>query len=165
MKMPRATGMDIDGSGRLYIASLHGGSAVGYEGPNVGFVARVVPKGFKAELFPDLKKAKAGELIEYLSAPQSVTRLHAQGEILARGRSTDATRALTALAFDTNALLEGRVAAIFTLKQLDGKDSHAAMLKLAETSAVREFALRALTDRKHEAEGLDRKSLHCRPGR
>jgi putative membrane-bound dehydrogenase-like protein len=157
MKMPRATGMDIDGSGRLYVASWRGGSAVGYEGPNVGFVARVTPKGFRVEPFPDLKKAGLDELIKYLSAPQSVTRLHAQGEILARGKSALATKALVALAGDAAALLEARVAALFTLKQLDGKESHPALLKLAETAATREFALRALTDREKELGALDAK--------
>src|SRR5262249_48487152 len=110
MKMPRATGMDIDGSGRLYVASWRNGSAVGFEGPNIGFVARVTPKGFKAEAFPDLKKATLDDLIKYLSAPQSVTRLHAQGGILARGRDAAATKALVGLASDEAAMLEGRVA-------------------------------------------------------
>ncbi|QJX00428.1 PVC-type heme-binding CxxCH protein [Frigoriglobus tundricola] len=157
MKVPRATGMDIDGSGRLYVASWRGGSAVGFEGPNVGFVARVTPKGFKAEPFPDLKKTQLDDLIKYLSAPQAVTRFHAQGEILARGRSADSTQALVWLAGDAAAPLEGRAAAIFTLKQLDGKDSHGALIKFAETAAVSEFALRALTDRKKETAGLDTK--------
>jgi len=157
IKMPRATGMDIDGSGRLYVASWRNGSAVGFEGPNVGFVARVTPRGFKTEPFPDLKKASTSDLIKYLHAPQAVTRLHAQGEILARGRSEEMTKSLVALASDSDSALEGRVAAIFTLKQLDGKDSSPALLKLAEIAAVREFALRALTDRRNEIEGLDAK--------
>ncbi len=157
MKMPRATGMDIDGSGHLYVASWRGGSAVGYEGPNVGFVARVTPRGLKAEPFPDLKAAKLDDLIKYLSSPQSITRLHAQGEILTRGKSADATKVLVAMASDNATSLEGRVAAIFTLKQLNGKDSHTGLLKLAEDALVREFALRALTDRKKEVEGLESK--------
>lgn len=159
MKMPRATGMDIDGSGRLYVASWRGGSAVGYEGPNVGFVARVVPKGLKIEPFPDLKKANLNDLIKFLSAPEAVTRLHAQAELLARGKSVEATKAIVAMVADPNAPLEGRVAAIFTLKQLDGKDSHAAILKFTEIPAVREFALRALTDRKKELDGLEAKTF------
>lgn len=155
MKLPRATGMDVDGSGRLYVASWRNGSAVGFEGPNIGFVARVTPKGFKPAPFPDLKKATFEELLKLLNAPQAVTRLHAQGEILARGRNAEATRALVGLASDAGVSLEGRVAAIFTLKQLDGKGSHTALVKLAENAAVREFALRALTDRKAEATELD----------
>ncbi|MCI0705589.1 MAG: CotH kinase family protein [Planctomycetia bacterium] len=157
MKMPRATGMDIDGSGRLYVASWRNGSAVGFEGPNIGFVARVTPKGFKAEPFPNLKEAKLEELIKLLSAPQSVTRLHVQGEILKRGKNAETSKALIALASDAKAPLEGRLVAILTLKQLDGKDSHAALLKLAGDPAVREFALRVLTDRKTELAGIDTK--------
>src|SRR5207248_1290238 len=69
----------------------------------------------------------------------------------------EASRALTGLASDPAAPLYGRVAALFTLKQLDGKDSHATLLKLAEDDAVREFALRALTDRKGELDSLESK--------
>src|SRR5262249_43967264 len=47
LKVPRATGMDIDGRGRLYVASWRGGEAAVNVGPNVGFVARVTPKGFR----------------------------------------------------------------------------------------------------------------------
>jgi putative membrane-bound dehydrogenase-like protein len=157
MKIPRATGMDIDGSGRLYVASWRGGEASVYVGPNVGFLARVTPKGHKPAPFPDLTKADRTGLLGHLAAPQSVTRLHAQGEILRRGRSPETTKALLALASDKSATLEGRVAAIFTLTQLDGKDARAALVKLAGDAAVREFALRALTDRKQGLDGLDAK--------
>src|SRR5262249_32920746 len=64
---------------------------------------------------------------------------------------------LSSLASDSAAPLEGRVVAILTLKQLDGTDSHPVLLKLVEDGAVREFALRALTDRKKELVGLDTK--------
>jgi putative heme-binding domain-containing protein len=83
--------------------------------------------------------------------------LHSQREILRRGRKAEATEALAKLASDAGAPLEGRVAAVFTLKQLDGEASHPALLKLAGDPAVREFALRALTDRKKELKGLDTK--------
>jgi putative membrane-bound dehydrogenase-like protein len=157
MKMPRATGMDIDAGGRMYVASWRNGSAVGFEGPNIGFVARVTPKGFKAEPFPDLKKALPRELVRLLAAPQSVPRLHAQGEILARGRFDAMVNLIFQLASNTAAIPEARVAAIFTLKQLMGKEANAALLKLTEDAAVREFALRALTDRAKELDGVDAK--------
>jgi putative membrane-bound dehydrogenase-like protein len=155
LKMPRATGMDLDGSGRMYVASWRGGSAVGFEGPNIGFVARVVPKGLKSEPFPDLKKADLEGLVGLLAAPQAVARLHVQGELLRRGRDAQSSQALVALSSNRNAPLEGRVAAIFTLKQLDGKDAHPELVTLARDAAIREFALRALTDRRSELEGLD----------
>jgi putative heme-binding domain-containing protein len=157
LKVPRPTGMDIDASGRLYVASWRGGEASVYVGPNVGFVARVTPRGLKPEPFPDLKKATLGQLIGHLSGPDSVTRLHTQRELLRRGRQAETTAALMKLASDKTASLDGRVAAIFTLKQLDGKDAQAPLLKLTVDATVREFALRALTDRKGELGGLDLK--------
>src|SRR5262249_32860956 len=128
-----------------------------YVGPNVGFVACVTPKGLKPEPFPNLKATDLPALVRLLAVPQSVTRLHAQGEILRRGRKPETTQALVALASNPTASPEARVAAIFTLKQLDGKESHPAILKLAADPAVREFALRALTDRKSQLDGLDLK--------
>jgi putative membrane-bound dehydrogenase-like protein len=157
LKFPRPTGIDMDGSGRLYVASWRGGEASTYVGPNVGFVARVTPRGLKPPPFPDLRRADFGRLMELLSGPNAVARLHAQREILRRGRNAQASQALVQLASDSAARLEGRAAAVFTLKQLDGKDSHPALLKMAEDVAVREFALRALTDRRKELDGLDTK--------
>ncbi|MFL5340572.1 MAG: CotH kinase family protein [Gemmataceae bacterium] len=156
LKFPRPTGMDLDASGRLYIASWRGGEASTYVGPNVGFIARVTPHGLKPTAFPNLREADLLQLTRILSGPNSVARLHGQRELLRRGRSTESTAALTRLA-SAGAPLEGRVAAVFALKQLDGTDSHPALLQLAEDPAVREFALRALTDRKKELEGLSAK--------
>jgi putative membrane-bound dehydrogenase-like protein len=157
LKVPRPTGIDMDGSGRLYVASWFGGEASTYVGPNVGFVARITPQGLKAEPFPNLHDADLAQLIRLLSGPNSVVRLHSQREILRRGRTAESTEALVKLASDPGARLEGRVAAVFALKQLDGKESHATLLKLAEDAALREFALRALTDRKNELDGLSTK--------
>jgi putative membrane-bound dehydrogenase-like protein len=157
LKFPRPTGIDMDGNGRLYVASWRGGEASTYVGPNVGFVARVTPRGLKPAQFPDLKQADQGRLIGLLSGPNSVARLHAQREILRRGRNAGASEALVKLASDGAAPLEGRAAAVFALKQLDGKDAHPALLKLADDAAVREFALRALTDRRKELDGLGTK--------
>ncbi|HEV3023172.1 MAG TPA: PVC-type heme-binding CxxCH protein [Pirellulales bacterium] len=154
LTVPRATGMDIDGSGRLYVASWRGGEAAVFVGPNVGFVARITPKGLQAEPFLDLQHADIDELVADLAAPRSVRRMYAQGEVLRRGKNAAATQALARLASDTAMPLEGRVAAVFTLKQLDGKDASGTLLRLAEDAALREFALRALTDRRRELDGL-----------
>jgi putative membrane-bound dehydrogenase-like protein len=157
LRFPRPTGIDMDGSGRLYVASWRGGEASTYVGPNVGFVARITPKGLKPAPAPNLKDVDLAELLRYLSGPNTVRRLHSQREIVARGKSAMATDALVKLASDPKAPLEGRVAAIFALKQLDGKASCPVLLKLAGDAAVREFALRALTDRQKEMDGLDTK--------
>jgi putative membrane-bound dehydrogenase-like protein len=155
LNLPRPTGTDLDGSGRLYVASWRGGEASTYVGPNVGFIARVTPHGLAATPFPNLREADLGKLIRLMSGPNSVARLHSQREILRRGREARTTEALFKLASDADARLEGRVAAVFALKQLDGKVSHPLLLKLVKDAKVREFALRALTDRKSELGGLD----------
>lgn len=154
MKMPRATGMDIDANGHLYVASWRGGESAVFVGPNVGFVARVSPKELPAEPFPNLKTAKPKRLVSLLASPQSVVRMHVQGEILSRPRAAETSYLLASLAADSTAPIEGRAAAIFTLKQLDGPESHTQLFKLASLDAVREFALRALTDRVTQLEGM-----------
>jgi putative membrane-bound dehydrogenase-like protein len=157
LRIPRPTGMDMDGSGRLYVASWRGGEASMYVGPNVGFIARVTPRGLKPAPFPNLKQADLAGLIENLCGSNPVARVHSQREILRRGRKAETARALVKAASDTSISLDGRVATLFTLKQLDGKDSHPALLKLVEDSTVRESALRALTDRKGELAGVSTK--------
>jgi putative membrane-bound dehydrogenase-like protein len=157
LTLPRATGMDIDADGRLYVASWRGGEASVYVGPNVGFVACISPKGLKRTPFPKLKSIDSSQLIRLLASPQSVTRLHAQGEILRRGRKPESTEALVALASDSTVSPEGRVAALFTLKQLDGRESHPALLKLAGDPTIRASALRAMSDRKSQLGGVDPK--------
>jgi putative membrane-bound dehydrogenase-like protein len=155
LTLPRPTGIDMDGSGRLYVASWRGGEASTYVGPNVGFIARVTPRGLKPAPLPNLRKADLGRLIGLMSGPNSVARLHSQREILRRGRMATTTESLVKLASDAAARLEGRAAALFALKQLDGRDSHPVLRKLVKDAAVREFALRALTDRKKELDGMD----------
>ncbi len=157
LKIPRPTGMDIDGSGRLYVASWRGGEASVYLGPRVGFVARIAPRGLKPAPFPDLKQASLDQLLGHLAAPNAVARLHSQREILRRGPKAETTRALVKRASDSAAPLHGRAAAVFTLSRFDGKGARGPLLKLTGDASVREFALRALTDRKRELDGLDSK--------
>lgn len=154
LQIPRATGMDVDASGHLYVASWRGGEASVYAGPNVGFIARVTPRNLETEPFPDLKALSPAELVEHLVGPNSVVRLHAQGEVLARGRDAEMSEHLLAVVADPTRTLEGHVAALFTLKQLDGQDSHVPLLQLANAGEIREFVLRALTDRRSEFGGL-----------
>ena len=153
LKIPRPTDIDIDGRGLMYVSSWKGGK-FNYSGPNVGFVAQVKPTGFVPKPFPKLAAASDAELVEYLAAPSAVYRQHSQFEILRRGKKAERSKLLIDLASDGDAPLYGRVAAIFTLKQLDGADSTDALVTLAGNDDVREWALRALTDRASQLEGL-----------
>lgn len=155
VKLPRATGMDIDTRGRLYAASWWGGEASVFVGPHVGFIARITPKNLDAPPPMQLKQASFEQLIEYLADRDAVRRLHAQGEILARGRGAASSAALMKLASAADLPLEARVAAVYTLQQLDGVQSRARLLELARDPVLRPHVLRALTDRAELLEGLE----------
>ncbi len=153
LKIPRPTDIDVDGSGRMYVSSWKNGK-FDFSGPSVGFVAQVTPRGFVPRPFPDLPSASDEQLVAYLAAPSAVYRLHSQQALLRRGGDQQRSDRLLALAADDAAPLYGRVAAIFTLAQLDGAAARPALLRLARREKVREFALRALTDRKHQLDEL-----------
>jgi type 1 glutamine amidotransferase/HEAT repeat protein len=149
ISLPRPTGIDADGQGNLYVASWKGATFT-YNGPNVGYVLRVSPANNQPTPFPDLTKASAEQLLQYLTSPSAVWRLHVQREILRRGQNAVLTHGLEKLARSHDTLAV-RVAALFTLKQLLGADAQEALLRIAKDDQVREFALRALADRKKEA--------------
>jgi putative heme-binding domain-containing protein len=155
LKLPRPTDMDVDGSGRLYVSSWKNGK-FNFSGPNVGFVTQVTPVGFTPKPFPELKESGDADLLSYLSSPSAVYRLHAQLELLRRGKDKARTAALGAIAADAKAPLHGRIAAIYTLSQLLGPEANTPLLKLLDDSSIREAALRALTDDKA---GLDKLPL------
>ena len=148
IKCGRITDVDCDASGRLFIGSW-GNS--GFKGGTDGYVARVVPKGWKYKEFPDLRKRSEADLANMLTTPSAKTRLHAQQEILRRGGEG---REVLAVAMNKKLTPRTRVAAIFTLKQLLGTKSHKDLLKLVDDPAVTEHALRALADRRTEVEGI-----------
>ena len=150
--VPRPTDIDVDGMGRLYVASWRNGSFT-YSGDNVGFVARVVPKDHKPEPFPNLGKASEANLLQHLASASQVRRLATQREILRRGPQADLVTGLEKL-MQSKAALPARVAAVFTYKQLLGGKSQGFLVKLAADAEVREFALKALADRQSETASL-----------
>jgi putative heme-binding domain-containing protein len=149
LTLPQPTDIDVDGSGRMYVSSWKNGG-FNYKGPNVGFVTRITPADFKPTPFPDLTQATDAELVAHHGSPSAVYRQHSQLELVRRGNAPQRADLLEKFASDPQLPLYGRVAAIFTLKQLAGSQSTAALVKLAGDATVREFALRALTDRKGE---------------
>jgi putative membrane-bound dehydrogenase-like protein len=154
LTVPRPTGMDIGGDGRLYVASWRGGEASVYVGPQVGFLACVTPPGWGPTSPARLNAAPLAELIDGLSDPSAAVSFHCQREILGRGRAPETTRLLAGVASDPARPLHARVAALFALKQLDGTDSHGFLRTLID-DGIREFALRALADRKTELQGVE----------
>jgi putative heme-binding domain-containing protein len=143
--------LDVDGSGQLYIAAWEG---AGYKGnPERGFIERAVPEGWTYKAFPDLTKLQPDALIKGLNTESATARLATQQEILSRGDKSMADAVLT-IAKDGGNPAASRVAAIFTYKQLLGTDANAALLELSKDETLKEFALRALTDRLTQLDGL-----------
>jgi putative heme-binding domain-containing protein len=146
VEMPRPIDLEVDGRSRLYAASWHGGG-FNYSGPDVGYVARLTYPNASASIsaMPDVKLASDAALVQLLASDSGVRRLAAQREILARGAKGDFKAALTTLVEKPGALAT-RVAALFTLAQLPDGATFASLEKYLKDSALREYAIRAMTD-------------------
>ncbi|MDI1313288.1 discoidin domain-containing protein [Prosthecobacter sp.] len=83
IKMTRPTDADVDGNSRVYCASWKG-ATFNWEGPDVGYIVQVKPKGFKPEPLPDFAKAKDEELVKQLESPSYRRRMEAQRELVKR---------------------------------------------------------------------------------
>ncbi|MFO1063036.1 MAG: discoidin domain-containing protein [Pirellulales bacterium] len=155
LKLPRPTDIDIDASGRMLVSSWKNGG-FNFSDPNVGFVAQIVPRDFLAKPFPRLDGLDDKQLISLLESGASAQTLPVQFEILRRGASEERRAALIALIQNRKVSLAGRVAAVFTFSQLLGKRSHESLIQwMAADEEIREFAMRALTDRLSDIRGLN----------
>ena len=154
LTIPRATGMDMDGTAGSTSRAGAGARPAIYVGPQVGFLACVAPPGWSPSLTRRSQGARAGRADRRLVRPQRRLAVPLPARDPAP-RPAETTRALNDLASDASRPLHGRVAALFALKQVDGTASHGFLGKLVGDAAVREFALRALADRKTELHGLD----------
>ncbi len=151
----RAIDMDVDGSQRIYLADWrNGGFKYSGDGKAVGLVQQVTVKGAKHTPFPNLKKLGDAELVKGVISPSAVARLETQREIIARGKKPVLSDALLSYIKDEKLTIAARVAAIFTYKQLLGADANPALATATKDAAIREFALRAMTDRKTQLAGV-----------
>ncbi|MCE7059848.1 c-type cytochrome [Dyadobacter sp. CY343] len=145
IKLAQVTDLDIDASGRVYLAAWDG---AGYSGnPNKGFVVRAIPKDWNYKPFKGVKNSSAKALAALLKSESAVQRLAGQQELLARFPKGAAKLSLK-IAQDKSLPLYVRVAGIYTYAQASGKNGFNDLVKLSEENDVREFALRALADRK-----------------
>lgn len=145
IKFSQVTDLDIDASGRVYLAAWDG---AGYSGnPGKGFISRAVPQGWQYKAFKDISKSSVKQLAALLRSESAVQRLAAQQELLKRP-AKDAAKAAWAVAEDKKAPLYVRVAAMYTYAQAAGAEGIDNLAKLASESDMREYALRALADRK-----------------
>ncbi|GAA3570705.1 DUF7133 domain-containing protein [Snuella lapsa] len=145
VKLAQITDLDIDASGRLYMSAWDG---AGYSGnPDKGFVTRAVPKNWEYQAFPNLKKLSVKELAALLKERSATVRLYAQQELITRSAKKAAVAAWD-IASNKELPLDSRVAAIFAYAQINYKGTLENLIELSHDKAVKEFALRAMTDRK-----------------
>ena len=140
----RPTDVDVDARGYLYLASwVNGGFGAS---DKCGVIFRMHPKGHTPAKLPDFAKATTVELANLMLSPSHRTRLEAQRVLLLRGADDAALRAMEKIAADKTALLESRVAALFTLRQASGEKAFAFLTRLASDSSIAAWAIRALAD-------------------
>lgn len=145
IQLPQITDLDVDGSGILYLSAWDG---AGYSGdPAKGYVVRAVPKNWTYKAFPDLHAASSGDLAGLLKSASAVARLSASQELLTR--PVEETGGLSlGIANDASLPLYARVAGIYTYAQATRENGIPALVQLSKDKDLREFALRALADRK-----------------
>jgi hypothetical protein len=153
LTITRPTDMAMDGSSHMYVSSLSGGQ-FRYIGDSVGYVVRISNTTKPADVPPKIAGASAAELIAALSSNSNDVRLAAQRELLRKGPSTSTSAGLERVIFDDKSSAETRVAALFTLEQLDGVRSHATLWRAEKLPVLREAAVRALTDRRDQLTDL-----------
>ncbi|WP_083912877.1 DUF7133 domain-containing protein [Rubritalea marina] len=154
--------LDVDGSGRLYIAAWAGAGYMGTWGKKArGYVERVVPEGWQYEPFPELKEVTTEALISLMQSESMVARTHSAYELIQRGEGTEE---LSTLAASASARLESRVAAIFTMLQIQGEQALPTLESLVRDPDVREFAIKAMGDdlkvASHAKAGILKSALH-----
>lgn len=154
-QLPRATDLDVDGNSRLYLADWRNGG-FDFSGPGkpVGLIHLVTYPGKEPAKYVDVTKADDASLVKLIASPSAVQRLEAQREILKRGRKPIFAEGIFAIAKDAAHSVHARTAAVWTFKQLYGKESTKYLAELAADDVMREQALRAMTDRLDELAGV-----------
>lgn len=149
LKLPRVTDLDVDAHSGIYAASWRGASFT-WVGPDVGFIAKATPRGYRSEPLPDYLSATEAELVRHLESPSHRRRLAAQRALIRRvaGRPAqqDATlTALTHLAANTEKPLASRIVALFAMAQAYSPLEVPAVLgRLAAQSDLAPWVVRAL---------------------
>ncbi|MCW1884629.1 c-type cytochrome [Luteolibacter flavescens] len=149
-KLPRATDIDVDGNSKLYMADWRNGGFDFTPDQKVGLVFQVTYPGIPAAKYQDVTKASDGDLLKLVGSPSAVQRLEAQREIIKRGKKPEFAEGIFAVAKDAKLPVSARTAAVWTFKQLYGKDSTKYLAELAADETMREQALRAMADRSSE---------------
>jgi len=146
LELPRPTDMDVDGQSRLYVSSWRAGGFT-YDKPDVGYVIRVTYPGAGHDPVPNIVGAGADQRLHALESPSQTIRLAAQRAILSDTHTPkEAYVSKLANLVKSNRPLPVRVAALFTLAQINSPDILAHLSEFLRKDDLREFALRAISD-------------------
>lgn len=154
INMTRPTDLIVDARSNMYVSSLSGGQ-FRYVADTIGYVFRVKPTGANTAA-PAVRNLNPAQLVALLRSGNAVHRQHAQNELVRRGSADATVRGLEQLIGDNAASAESRVAAMFTLKQIQGAGANRVLTQAASAAdpRVRALALRALADRKDQLAGV-----------
>src|SRR5690606_35070332 len=150
IQLPQITDVDVDAAGAMYLSAWDG---AGYSGsPDKGYIVRVMPEDLEYRPFPNVGDFFwTSNLVDLLKSNNAKSRLSAQYELIRRGKGANAG---LKLAKDIALPLEVRVAGIFTYAQLAKGNGVDDLVALTGDPEIREFALRALADRKDFLENV-----------
>ncbi|MBN8246258.1 MAG: HEAT repeat domain-containing protein [Verrucomicrobia bacterium] len=147
-KLPRVTDLDVDAHSAIYAASWKGASFT-WVGPEVGFLVRATPKGYRPEPLPDFATASPDTLIGQLQSPSHRRRLAAQRALLRRledGSVPAALDRLSTVVKNLDVPLEGRIAALFTVALAYPSDCAGLLTGWLRDPLLAPWILRALGD-------------------
>jgi putative heme-binding domain-containing protein len=139
--------LDVDGSSRLYFANFENGGARIQPGAIVGHIVQAKPAGWKYRPFPDLEKASTETLIGFLDDGSNVLRQQAQ-TVLVRSKRPETDSSLQKAATNKALSLDARIAALFAINLRNEPGSAKIVTGFLADESLREYALRALLDRK-----------------
>lgn len=116
LKLTRPTDMDVDARGQIFITSWEG-ATFNYNGPNAGYVLRVVKKDAPKVSVPNLAALKPEEILKQVASESSVMRQGAQRELVRRiakdGGAIDSLRADDSLKLGDDAAQKGDMGAAY----------------------------------------------------
>lgn len=152
IQISQVSDLDVDPSGQMFVSAWDG---AGFKGSDQkGYTVRIVPKGWVYKAPADLQTASVAELVALIGSDSDKTRIYAQQELLTRSDAEQSVDGLKAIFTDEKHDMEGRVAAFYTWSQIE--TDPAKILAYHDDKGLREFALRAATDRlpRLEMDGL-----------
>ncbi len=161
IRMTRPTDADVDGNSGVYQASWKG-ATFRWDGPDVGYIARVTPKGYKPEPMPDFEKLSPTELVAALESPSHIRTLAAQRALIRQESTSAAGQATFDLILNSDKDLSARVAALFAAAHRIGSDYSLADFltpligEAEEDNSIAPFAIRVIGDHPSPEEKNDR---------